>query len=280
VWRDILCEGPCHEEFASTSFWDTRTRFMSALFELDESVFYQKSIMEWENINSKEWDEIVLWFEYDLFCQINMMGILSYLFHHFKQRVSLICMGNEKGYTRLVGLGEIPSERYLSLFESRKILKKADLEYADKFWACYCKEDPSGLQKYIKPKSSTFPYLREAVKMHFQRFGDCITGVGIIEMAIIKYIKGGINSNHSIVSNLINEDWEFGFGDLQYFIIMERMREFYHFENGLLEISDLGLEVCMGRIKYDGSYFENEILGGLEMSKFEYDSENQMLVSK
>ncbi|MCE7994173.1 MAG: DUF1835 domain-containing protein [Roseivirga sp.] len=226
VWRDVLSDGPTVMDVGSTAFWDTRAAYMSNAFEVSEQEFREKAQMEFEKITAfADYKEVVLWFEYDLFCQINMLAIL----HWFNQqergdtKVSLICVGREEGYEKLVGLGELPPEQYPHLFSRRRIMGTADFSFATDVYEAWCSPDPTDLETYTLLPSNEFPYLSAALQSHFRRFPSAQTGLTEIEQKIVNLITSGVQKERQIVGNLLRWQEHYGFGDLQFFQVLDRL---------------------------------------------------------
>ena len=78
----------------------------------------------------------MLWFEYDLFCQVNMLAVLSWLKTHRKYaQIYLVCSGKEDETDHLYGLTELNDQQLLSLYENKIELAQDDIEFADYVWA-------------------------------------------------------------------------------------------------------------------------------------------------
>ena len=81
VWHEILCQGPVQEDITTESFWRARSNFMSSYVDITEDSFQEKVILPFQQLEETldSYQEIVLWFEYDLFCHINMIAAISLL---------------------------------------------------------------------------------------------------------------------------------------------------------------------------------------------------------
>ncbi|MGE5943230.1 MAG: DUF1835 domain-containing protein, partial [Flavobacteriales bacterium] len=76
TWEEMLCEGPTFIDIDSEAFFKTRKAFFASVYQLELDVYTFKN--EIKKLNSTEnYSEIILWFEYDLFCHINMIGVIS-----------------------------------------------------------------------------------------------------------------------------------------------------------------------------------------------------------
>ena len=80
TWREMLCEGKTTSDVGSESFWKSRFDFFSKNYNITKKHFIDNTLKEFRNLcQHKSQQEIVLWFEYDLFCQVNFMGLLHWL---------------------------------------------------------------------------------------------------------------------------------------------------------------------------------------------------------
>ena len=105
TWREMLCEGKTLSTVGSESFWKTRFDFLHKNYKVSKSWFVEKTLKEYRSLcNHRQQDRIVLWFEYDLFCQINMLAVLSWLKTHIRHaEISLVCSGKVEGSDRFYG---------------------------------------------------------------------------------------------------------------------------------------------------------------------------------
>ena len=106
TWREMLCEGKTLSNVGSEPFWKTRFEFFSKNYRVSKSWFVEKTLKEYRSLcNHKAQDQIVLWFEFDLFCQINMLAVLSWLKQHRRRTLrpqpSRCCPAVSPGHRRL-----------------------------------------------------------------------------------------------------------------------------------------------------------------------------------
>src|ERR1700761_5742755 len=84
VWREVLSEGPLRSNISTPEFWETRSGWISRVFNTSPDEYKRNVIDHLGKLNGT-YDEINLWFEFDLHCQINLLGVLALL----KQQVDL-----------------------------------------------------------------------------------------------------------------------------------------------------------------------------------------------
>ena len=93
TWEDMLCEGPTCEQVYSEEFLELRKTFFNDFYDVDLEI--PQILEELDKLNHQEnYSEIILWFEYDLFCHINMIAVLTLIHQKKIQRpLYLVCSG-------------------------------------------------------------------------------------------------------------------------------------------------------------------------------------------
>ncbi len=242
VWREVLVHGPLFYMIDSELFWDMRAQFIEKAFNSNLASYRRKVINEFKKLKKFEGEEIVLWFEYDLFCQVNLVALLSYLMRAKKNTIiSLVCVGDMPGYDKMVGLGEIGHEEYSALYNTRLRLEKKDLLLADRAWMSFCS---MSTDQFKDLKSDKLIYLEKA----FEAAIDMLKreeGVSIIEKNILKLIAKNQFSKKELIKHLLEKDRIYGFGDLQYDYMLSEMKSFLAEEGNIVELNNLGKEVIV-----------------------------------
>ncbi|MEL7146433.1 MAG: hypothetical protein AAFO69_08705 [Bacteroidota bacterium] len=242
VWDEILSEGPSVYEVASQDFWKIRSDFVSQTFGRGEEA-YSNIIEQFEMIKSfSAYDELVLWYEFDLFCQVNLMALLSWLFRvkaWQKCNIHLICVGKQPGYGKLIGLGQLPVREFKDLLEGRIHLSEPNLSYANQIWSAYTSQDPRELAMATVPHP-VFTYLAGAIKAHFKRFPDP-TGFNEIENEILTFIAANQQRKlDELVRYMLQWQHYYGFGDLQYYRYIKTLEEFIAVGDDSVRLTRLG----------------------------------------
>ena len=269
VWREILCEGETTEPVGSPQFWEKRARFLSGFTTEGSLDVLEKLKAVFSTVKLSDFDEIVLWFEYDLFCQINLLGLLSWLNDRADaiQKVSLICLGEHPKYKGLVGLGEINSDDFYGLFDHRTPLHTEDLAYGAKIWSIYCSDNHEDLLRLIEPeRNSVFPYLEEALRWHLKRLPDPGTGLDEIENEVLQLLATKPMDKRKLVGTLLRRDNFYGFGDLQYFKYIEQLSPVLEETRGLLKLNQLGEQIVAGEKNFRELRKAKRCYGGLEVA--------------
>ena len=105
ICREMLVEGKTVKDLFSTDFIKHRVDFFKGFLNGANALYQERFLPELNKLRKpNRYEEITLWFEYDLFCQINMVAILSALLQQGAKNISLICAGKWNGNEDLIGL--------------------------------------------------------------------------------------------------------------------------------------------------------------------------------
>jgi hypothetical protein len=281
TWREMLCEGKTLTNVGSESFWKTRFEFLNKHYKVSKSWFVEKTLKEYRSLcNHKQQDQIVLWFEYDLFCQINMLAVISWLKTHRKYaHISLVCSGNEDDTDKMYGLGEVSDEKLLELYENRVELSMNDIEYADYVWQLYCSDNPIRLENLTDLDNYRYDYLSDAIKTHLKRFPTIKNGLNEIENHVLKLsFDKKPKSKKELLSTVLNDQGVYGFGDSQYERIISTLKPLYSSFNPV-RLTKKGKEILDGQTSYYANIQDNDAyLGGALKYNFLYNTESDRIL--
>ncbi len=276
TWREMLCEGKTETSVGSEAFWKTRFEFLHKNYNISKSWFVEKTLKEYRSLcNHKQQDEIILWFEYDLFCQINMLAVISWLKTHRRHvQISLVCSGYEDDSNRLYGLNELTDEQIHAHFKSRVALSQNDIEYADYVWQLYCSDNPIRLENLSDFELYQFNYLEDALKAHLRRFPAIKNGLNEIENRVLQVAAEGKSpSKKALMGALLQDQGWYGFGDTQYQRILKNLRPLFHSFNPV-RLSKKGKEILENKDNYYATLRDTEAyLGGALKYNYLYNSE-------
>jgi hypothetical protein len=277
----MLCEGKTLSTVGSETFWKTRFEFLNKNYKVSKSWFVEKTLKEYRSLcNHNQQDQIVLWFEYDLFCQVNMLAVLSWLKTHRRHaEISLVCSGKEDDTDKLYALGELSDEKLLSLYENRTVLSQDDIEYADYVWQLYCSDNPIRLENLTDYKNYQFEYLSDAMKAHLQRFPSIKNGLNDLENKVLDYaVSEKPKTRKEFIGQLLSNQGMYGFGDSQYERVLNTMKPLFTSFNPV-RLSKKGKEVLKAKANYYAQIRDGEAyLGGALKYNFLYNTSSDRIL--
>lgn len=248
VWREMLCEGIIQNEIGSDEFWKSRYAFFENEFDVKKLEYFDKTIKEIIKLDDlSNYNEIVLWFEYDLFCQVNLLAACTYLLRSFRKDINyyLVCTGKEKGKAQLQSLSNYSSKAFKPLYENKLKITKNNLLFAETCWNLYTENDKEKLKTFNFNKSPKFTYLQQAINQHLKRLPNK-NGLNQIENKILKIINSGLTDKNQIVKKLLvwqQKETVYGFGDTQYFWFLKKLKTYYTNKNDVILLNKKGKEL-------------------------------------
>ena len=245
VWREMCCEGPLAVDIDADSFWKKRYVFFEEEYGVSRLNYFDNTLKELLKLTDipKNY-EIVLWFEYDLFCQFNLLAACSLLLQYYRKDLSyyLICVGKEQGSSKMKSLGDFSPDAFVELYNQKRKLTRNDLEYTKSCWEVLVRNEPLEIETFDFDRSTKFLYLKRAVEHHLDRFPDAV-GLNKIDYKILEIIEKKAQKIQEIVKELLlwqaESNW-YGFGDLQYFNYIKKLQKYYYPKNNLYFLNKSG----------------------------------------
>jgi hypothetical protein len=269
VWREMLCEGwvPATPDFEE--FWQERGDFLVNHYGFDHQEYETRALSEFRRLREVDrYDEITLWFEFDLFCQINLL----YLLHFFAEkdvgetRLTLVSPGSHPDHPRFKGMGQLTPEQLAALWPERILLTPHDLRVGQAAWQAYTASTPDALLDFLNGGDfGQLYFLKTALNAHLSRFPAEATGLGFVE----RYWLNALPETGQAVPTMTrfwDENPQFGFGDLQLLRTLDDLKAagLVH-ENGRLALTDRAGAVLAGRENYRNFAPRPRFLGGVQL---------------
>ena len=278
TWQEMLCEGPTVPAIGSDDFFNVRSQFLKEHYDIEVNIEELKSELS-KLDQADKYSEIHLWFEYDLFCHINLLGVINLLHQkEIKKPLYLICSGRIKGEKNLKGLGELSPEQLLNHYHKRILLSKEDKELAITLWRTYCGKDHNILKPYIVKKSN-FKYMSNCLKAHLKRFPHQKSGLSVLEDNILRLVRDNeIKSKHHLLGYSLNYQGYYGFGDTQHRRIIDKLSIFFDETDTSLKLNRKGHEALLRQHNFASEINNNLTYGGLERLGFQFSVEQNKLV--
>jgi hypothetical protein len=180
-WDDVLHEGPVfaglplpalsrrRAQFIASCGWGSPEKIEAKFVERDEAL-----------ARAPEHEEVVLWFEHDLYDQLQLIQLLDWFGAHPHQRLTLVC---EAEY-----LGNMTPARAAELFEFRKPVTSAQIREAMAAWSAFGGGDPLRIRSDAVPG---LPFLGAALGRLLEEFPWTADGLSRLERQVLEALAGG-----------------------------------------------------------------------------------------
>ena len=183
VWDVALVTGPTPLGLSDEAWIGVRADHLAAAYG-GEPLYLRNELAELTLglAGSLSYDEVVLWFEHDLFCQVNLLPLLSWFASHKgTTRLSLVCIDRFPGRKNFRGLGELSAGELESLFPSRCAVTGQMLALGAAAWTAYRSPSPQGIEDLLVGDTTPLPFLKSALLCHLARFPSVENGLGQME---------------------------------------------------------------------------------------------------
>lgn len=278
TWQEILCEGPTLEQIDTKKFVELRSAFLNEYYdiEIDEYAFHEE-LKVFDDL--KRYSKIILWFEYDLCCHVNLIAVISLLMQkNVKLPIYLVCSGRIKGSSDFKGLSELSETQLFNHYKNKIKLHKSDIDMACSLWSIYCGENHNLMKSYIL-KTSSFKYLSSCLKAHLKRFPDSENGLSRLEKHILEIVKNNhIKSKHHLLGYILNYQGYYGYGDIQIIRMISKLDLFFDkFDYGL-KLNRMGHEALVNQHNFSKEIDNDIYFGGVRRLKHVFNKKQNKLI--
>lgn len=219
ISRECLMEGPTQSN-SLREFWDMRAAFIHEDYQESESEYFTKVTREYEQLlHLPARSEVYLWFEFDLFCQVNMWFCLWLLRQsNIPLQIYRVFPATRGVQDRWKGFGSMNSQELQQCFDNRVSFTEEDLFIGAQLWQAYSQNNMAKLRKLSLNYSPCFLYLAEVCEAHIERLN------GRLEKTLKSIIEEGITDFKEVFNRFFTREGIYGLGDLQVKKLYEQIR--------------------------------------------------------
>jgi hypothetical protein len=188
IWRDIAVEGPATAVGRPPSAG--RAAYLAANFGIDAEDYGRVVDDQTTRLAAAlRHDEIVLWFEQDLFCAVTLWSLLDWLGRGATTTTLSLVYPALDDEPR--GLGALTADRLTALFASRLPVSEEGCTLGARAWAAYASRDPLACARLPARESPALPFVSAAFRCHLGRFPSVFNGLNEIERAALSVLREG-----------------------------------------------------------------------------------------
>lgn len=288
VWRELYSFGPVFREMDELGNREARAQYLEQTLGIPQKEYWDTCELQERKLRDfGKYDEVVLWFEHDLFDQT----MLSYLLNWFKDRplgntrLSLLCIGAYPGIELFRGLGQLSTEQLETLAGTWYTIGEEELTLGSQVWEAYTSDQPEKHQHILENNDSALPFVRDAFEAHLARLPSVSSGLGIIEQVTLEAVAGGIHTPYELFRRVGDQLHILGMGDLEFWYYLSTMTEgphrlldmdgtapfpdykksAPHFRDLVLQVTSLGREVLAGKTDFANTRIIDKWVGGVHL---------------
>jgi uncharacterized protein DUF1835 len=282
AWRDVLHEGPVDSSLSLEELSKERARFISEQG-WDDFAHVSGDFEERDRVirHLDYFDEVVLWFEDDLYDQLQLIQLLDFFAGGAggRRRVSLIVVD---GY-----IPPLSSEELRKLDKKRPLVTAEQLDLAKRAWQAFGSPDPTSILRLVSENTSELQYLARALTRHLEEFPSTVNGLSRSEREALSVIDEGHNTPVRAFLEVAKKQESIFLGDIIFYSYLERLsgkkdalvtwkdgsaviaptvKRAREFVEGELAVTPLGREVLVGKKDWQQINKETRWLGGVEIA--------------
>jgi hypothetical protein len=193
IWADPLYDGPVPGGLTDAELLHVRARYLAGpegaqVDPVNDLVNWRAAIERHES-----YEELILWFEHDLFDQLNLVQLLPWIRERLppEKVVSLVCIGSFPGHPRFKGLGELSPAELAPLLNTRQRVSPEQYALAQLAWQAFRAPTPEALDAFRRTDTAALPYLAPAVGRFLEEYPWTSDGLSRSERRFLQLADAG-----------------------------------------------------------------------------------------
>jgi hypothetical protein len=172
-------------------------------------------------------DQVVLWFEHDLFDQAILIRLLASASEQELQDTELYLVSRDSypGVPRFIGFGNLNPEQLTDCFSQRKKVTLEQVDLGRRAWEAYNSADPTKIERLINSEdTSALRYLADAMVRHLQELPSANNGLTRTEQIVLESVAGGLRTSEELFLEYQRREEAPWLGDDMLFARLDRLR--------------------------------------------------------
>jgi hypothetical protein len=225
AWADVLHEGPVPGGLDDEGLRRERAGFIAGADGVDAAEVLRRFQERDRALAASSGGEYLLWFEADLYDQLQIAQILAGLreLGVAPGRVTLVCIGEYPGIAHFGGLGQLEPGQLPGLLDAATPLTAEALDLGAAAWAALRAPDPGGLGRIAASRSPELRFLGEAFDRLAREYPSTRDGLSLTERRILAATPADGATAGTVFTRLGEREARPYLGDLFAFRIMDRL---------------------------------------------------------
>ncbi len=224
ICRECLVDGPAQTGSLET-IWTDRSAYIQETYHDSVEIYFSRVVTEFSKIQSIPRDaEVCLWFEHDLFCQVNMWFVMTLLPTDPEIKVYRVAPVITDSNDTWKGFGISDAAMLEQAYAEKIQLSDADIKLGISLWKALSTNDFDKMKSLSYTDSQTFKFLTEVCQAHVARFpeGNVLNRPERVVKEMINHVNGEFAEVFSAFSA---REGIYGFSDLQVRTMYDRLVE-------------------------------------------------------
>ena len=264
-WRDVLHEGPVPGGLPLEACSRVRGTYLASRGH-GKPIRVLHEFQERDAVirRAHEFDEVVLWFEHDLYDQLQILQILHVL-HEMTLEPGSVSIVQSDSY-----LGSMTAEEIVTLHPKRRTVTRAMFERASLIWKHFCAPDPSALLEDIGSEHAGFPHMRSALRRLCEEYPWTGDGLSRSQRQALQSVAQGPARNDELFRRAQAREEAPFLGDTTFYAIVQDLRNspspLIEGADGLAEPTALGRRILAGDADWVAEAPVERWIGGVHVA--------------
>jgi hypothetical protein len=201
AWNDVLHDGPVPHTETLSDLSDIRAQALAGFGAGD----YEKIRAGFTNRDKtledfRKHQDVILWFEHDLYDQLQLIQLLDWFAHQDMSGVNLdiVQIDSHPGVRPFHGLGQLSGTQLARLFPMRKRVMPEQTAIATDAWQAFRNSNPNDLLEFLQPKYAEMPFLSAALLRFFEEYPWTTDGLSRNERQVLQAVAAGKRKKQEI----------------------------------------------------------------------------------
>ena len=193
-WLDVLHDGPVPRTATLNELSEIRAQALAGfgcgkLEGIRAEFAARDRVLE----DFRKHEEVILWFEHDLFDQLQLIQVLDWFSGQGlgSTSVGLIQIDSYPGVTPFYGLGQLSGPQLVRLFPTRSKVTDAQFALARAAWQAFRASEPALLLEFLRQPSRELPFLKAALLRFLQEYPWTTDGLSRTERQVLQAAASG-----------------------------------------------------------------------------------------
>jgi hypothetical protein len=266
AWNDFLHEGPVLEGLSLEELSKVRAEFISekGLGEFEE-IYREFKERDTSLKAFKKYEKIILWFEHDLYDQLQLIQILDWFGKYADTHTRIYIISPENYLGRCT-----PNELKELLLYNKERVSHNHFIVARKAWSAFSSKTPKAWEKLLRDDISALPFLKDTIRRMLEEFPNTKNGLSRTTHQALLCVSEGQHRPMDIFEDYQRSEERIFMGDVLFWDILKKLVNsdlLNATQNGQhLTITPLGTEVLMGEKNWLEFNSINSWIGGVHLT--------------
>jgi len=197
VWADALDQGPVLP-LSDEEHWRVRGEFWAARGVPDAAA----RLAAWDRgvDEAAAAEELILWFEHDLFDQLALIRLLARLARRgLPQQLTIVSIDRHPEVPVFLGMGQLRPDQLAELWPRRTPLSRDAIDEAITAWIAVTASDPRALP-FLTRRIKAMPFLAGALERQLEELPDPQSGLSRTERQVLAAVARGVGAAGEIIA--------------------------------------------------------------------------------